>query len=75
MRAMRAAGITLVLVTHHIHEIPPEIDRVMLLARGRIVTDGPKGEVLTAQNLEELFGTAVTLLQADGWYQAVPGGT
>ena len=75
MRALLGAGKPLVLVTHHIHEIPPEIDRVMLLARGRIVTDGPKGEVLTAQNLEELFGTVVTLLQADGWYQAVPGGT
>jgi len=74
MRRLMHAGKTLILVTHHIHEIPPEIGRVLLLARGRIVADGEKREVLTARHLEALFGTAVTLLEADGWYQAVPGG-
>ncbi len=73
MRTLMHAGKTLILVTHHIHEIPPEIGRVMLLAHGRIVADGPKGEVLTSRQLEGLFSTAVTLLESDGWYQAVPG--
>ena len=72
MRTLMRAGTTLILVTHHIHEIPPEIRRVMLLADGRIVADGNKREVLTATRLEELFGTKVELLQANGWYQAVP---
>jgi iron complex transport system ATP-binding protein len=72
MRALMRAGKTLILVTHHIHEIPPEIERVILLADGRVVADGPKREVLSAGNLGRLFATAVTLLEADGWYQAVP---
>ncbi|HXH64836.1 MAG TPA: ATP-binding cassette domain-containing protein [Mariprofundaceae bacterium] len=73
MRSLMAAGKTLVLVTHHIHEIPPEIGRVILLRQGSILADGPKRDTLTAANLRELFGTPVALLESGGWYQAVPG--
>jgi iron complex transport system ATP-binding protein len=73
MRSLMQAGKTLVLVTHHIHEIPPEIGRVILLRQGRILADGPKRDTLTAARLEELFETPVSLLESGGWYQAVPG--
>jgi iron complex transport system ATP-binding protein len=73
MRSLMQAGKTLVLVTHHIHEIPPEIERVILLRQGRILADGPKRDTLTAARLEALFETPVTLLESAGWYQAVPG--
>jgi len=64
---------TLLLVTHHIHEIPPEVERVVFLKQGRILQDGDKRAILTEVNLSGLFDCPVTLAQANGWYQALPG--
>ena len=64
---------TILLVTHHIHEIPPEIRRVVLLKKGRILEDGEKKAVLSERNLSHLFDSPVTLVCANGWYQALPG--
>ena len=66
-------GKTLLLVTHHIHEIPPEVERVVLLKQGKILQDGDKRAVLTEANLSALFDCPVALAQANGWYQALPG--
>ena len=65
-------GKTVILVTHHIHEIPPEMDRVILLAGGKVVADGKKATVLTSKRLSRLFETPVELVRANGYYQAVP---
>jgi len=73
MRGLIQGGKTLILVTHHLHEIPPEIGRVVLLKQGRIMADGPKHEVLTSSALNSLYDVPLRLLEADGWYQAVPG--
>ncbi|MDR4493012.1 MAG: ATP-binding cassette domain-containing protein [Nitrospirales bacterium] len=72
MRAYMQEGHTLVLVTHHLHEIPPEIDRVVLLKHGEVVGDGPKAEILTAERLSDLFETRVQLIEQNGWYQVLP---
>ena len=53
------AGTSIVVVTHHFDDLIPEIDRVVLLQEGRVFRDGTPSEVLTAQNLSELFGMAV----------------
>ncbi|MEQ1792170.1 MAG: ATP-binding cassette domain-containing protein [Nitrospiraceae bacterium] len=66
-------GKTLLLVTHHIHEIPPEVERVILLKQGKVLLDGEKRAVLTEANLSMLFDCPVSLAQANGWYQALPG--
>ena len=66
-------GRTVVLVTHHIHELPPEIERVVLLKEGEVFADGPKASILNAKNLSTLFDAPVGLIQSNGWYQAVPG--
>ncbi|MEK9786124.1 MAG: molybdenum ABC transporter ATP-binding protein, partial [Gammaproteobacteria bacterium] len=66
------SGRTLVLVTHHIHEIPPEVSRVVLMSKGKIWADGRKREVLTEARLSGLYGVKVALVEASGWYQAVP---
>jgi len=66
-------GKTILLVTHHIHEIPPEVQRVVLLKKGKILLDGDKPAVLTEANLTRLFDCPVALTQANGWYQALPG--
>lgn len=73
MRALMHADKTLVLVTHHIHEIPPEIERVVLLKRGQVVADGAKTQVLTGEALTHLYGMPVELVQVNGFYQAMPG--
>jgi iron complex transport system ATP-binding protein len=73
VRGFMKKGKTVLLVTHHIHEIPPEVERVLLLKEGRVLEDGEKARVLTDANLSLLFGCPVALAQANGWYQALPG--
>jgi iron complex transport system ATP-binding protein len=68
MRKLARAGIGIILVTHHLADIIPEIDRVILMREGRIVADGRKQDVLTAAALAELFGLPVDLTQRDGYY-------
>jgi iron complex transport system ATP-binding protein len=55
MRELAGSGHTLVLVTHHVGDIVPEIERVVMLGRGRIVADGEKNEMLTSERLSALF--------------------
>jgi iron complex transport system ATP-binding protein len=73
LRTQIRKGKTVLLVTHHLHEIPPEIDRVIFLKDGKIVADGPKKTLLISDQVSRLFDRNVTLVQANGWYQALPG--
>ena len=73
IRRLMSKGKTILLVTHHIHEIPPEMSRVVLLKRGAVRADGAKEQILTAERLTALFDTPVHLAQANGWYQTLPG--
>ena len=66
-------GKTLLLVTHHIHEIPPEVERIVFLKQGKILQDGEKRSLLTEANLSALFDCPVAVAQANGWYQTLPG--
>lgn len=68
MRHLAAQGIGILLVTHHVSEIIPEIERVVLMKQGAIVADGPKQEVLTAAQLSGLFGVGVRLFREDGCF-------
>lgn len=62
-------GTGILLITHHLSDIIPEIERVILLKAGRVFADGPKAEVLTEGRLSELFGLPVALDRRDGYYQ------
>ncbi len=64
-------GTTLILVTHHIDEVIPEIGRVILLKEGEALFDGPKEEVLTSENLSEVFGRKIILNRKNGSYSAL----
>lgn len=66
-------GKTVILVTHHIHEILPGIDRVLLLKSGRVLADGPKPELLTSAWLSRLFDMQVEVRESRGYYTALPG--
>ena len=68
MRTVAKAGTTILLVTHHLPDIIPEIERVILLQNGRIVGDGPKREVLTAQALSGLFEMDVDIEEHNGYF-------
>src|SRR5438874_2033936 len=68
MRELARSGIGILLVTHHVSEIIPEIERVVLLREGKILMDGKKSDVLTAGNLTALFGASVRLGQQDGFF-------
>lgn len=59
-------------VTHHLNEIPPDIDRVILLRKGEVFADGPKAEVLTETNLESTYGVPLRLETINGYYVACP---
>ena len=73
VRELIRDGKTVVLATHHIHEIPPEVERVVLLRDGEVVADGPREEVLTDELLSRTFDTPVEVVRARGYYRAVPG--
>jgi iron complex transport system ATP-binding protein len=64
-------GKTIILVTHRVEEIFPEIDRVILLHQGRILHDGRKREVLTSHHLSSMFEAPIRVQQRHGYYTAV----
>jgi iron complex transport system ATP-binding protein len=68
MQELARAGLGILLVTHHVSEIIPEMERVVLLQQGRILADGPKESVLTSEQLSALFGVAVRLFREDGYF-------
>ena len=68
MRELAQSGLGILLVTHHVAEIIPEIERVVLLREGQIVADGPKDEILTAASLSDLFGVRVQIGRQDGYF-------
>ena len=68
LRKLAQSGIGVVMVTHHLSDLIPEIQRVVLMSRGRIIADGPVTEVLREWRLSELFGRPVELSKRDGYY-------
>jgi iron complex transport system ATP-binding protein len=70
VRDIARQGTTIVLVTHHVEEIIPEVDRVVLLHGGRIVGSGPKASMLTPERLSLLFEAPIAVRQADGYHYA-----
>ncbi len=71
LRKLARAGITIIMVTHHLPDIIPEIARVILIKDGRIYADGPKAELLIAPRLSELFSIPVEVLERGGYYHVL----
>jgi iron complex transport system ATP-binding protein len=70
LRALARGGITLVLVTHHVEEIVPEIDHVVLLRDGRVLQQGRKATTLTDAALSSAFGVPIEVTQHAAYYAA-----
>jgi iron complex transport system ATP-binding protein len=73
VRKIARDGTTVILITHHVEEIIPEIERVILLKGGRIAGAGPKQEMLTDATLSDVFDGAMKVEESDGYYFAMPG--
>ncbi len=67
LRRLAQEGTGLVLVTHHLGDILPEIERVILMRSGRIVADGAREELLTEARLSELFEAPVRIGHDEEW--------
>ncbi len=73
LRELASRGTAIILATHHIQEIIPEIDRVVLIKQGEVIADGDKRALLHGEVLSELYGTPVDVVENNGFYQAFPG--
>ena len=71
LRKLAASGIGIIMVTHHLPDIIPEMRRVVLFGEGRVVCDGPKEQVLQSENLSSLFRTPVEVLERGGYYHVI----
>ncbi|MGB8989029.1 MAG: ATP-binding cassette domain-containing protein, partial [Candidatus Sulfotelmatobacter sp.] len=69
MRTLANSGIGIVLVTHELGDIIPEIERVVLMSRGHIVADGRKDEILQSARLTAVLGVPVEIARRNGYYQ------
>ena len=63
-------GTGILMVTHHLADILPEMDRVIMMRGGRIVGDGGKETLLKAETLGELFGVALELVKKNGYWHS-----
>jgi iron complex transport system ATP-binding protein len=70
LRGLARSGTTLLLVTHHIEEVLPEIERVVLLRDGRVLRQGDKADVLTSEALGDAFGMPVRVQRNGDYYSA-----
>jgi iron complex transport system ATP-binding protein len=68
LRLVVRQGTGVIMVTHHLADILPEINRVIMMRSGRIFADGSKDELITVEKLWDLFGVEVTLTQRDGYW-------
>ena len=71
LRQLARAGKSLIFVTHHIADLIPEIDRVILMQAGRIVADGAKSRVLTSAALSRLFGAKLRVVRRGAVYDVI----
>ena len=73
IRQLSASGHNIVLVTHHLNEIPPEVERVVLLKDGQVVADGDKASLLNSDSLSDVYDTSIRVIERDGYFLAYPG--
>lgn len=68
MSSLAESGTAIILVTHELADIVPEIQRVVLMSGGRVVADGPKEKILEVEHLSALFGVKVEMARRNGHY-------
>lgn len=72
LRGLAQRGVTLLLVTHHVEEIIPEITHAIMMRAGRITHDGPKAALMTNAILSEIFEAPTAIEPRNGWFFTLP---
>ncbi len=72
LRKLMRNGNTVLLVTHHVHEIPPEIRRIVMLREGRVMAEGSREEMLSSSMLSALFDYPLQAVSRNGSCQVFP---
>lgn len=70
LRNIARGGTGLLLITHHIEEIIPEIDRIVMLRKGKLLRDGRRSDLLTGEALTDLFGLPMSVRASGDWFHA-----
>jgi iron complex transport system ATP-binding protein len=70
VRKIARSGTGIILVTHNLHDIVPEISRVVLMKDGRFCGDGPKAGMLTDARIGDLFHVPLHVREEGGYYYA-----
>ena len=68
VRHLAREGTTILIVTHHVEEVIPEVQRVVLLSRGRVAYDGTPAEALTSAHLADVYGARLAVERQGGYY-------
>ena len=68
MRRLAREGTTILIVTHHVEEVIPEIGRVVLLSKGRVAFDGAPREALTSDQLAAVYGARLAVSRSGDYY-------
>ncbi len=66
-------NLTVILVTHHVEEIPPGFDRMIILAGGRVAAAGSISDTLTGENLTEIYDMPLAVASSNGRFHATTG--
>ncbi|TCK73587.1 ABC transporter ATP-binding protein [Acidipila rosea] len=70
LRRVAQQGTGIIMVTHHLADILPEINRVLMMRDGRIIADDTREALITASQLQKLFGVEVDLTERDGFWHS-----
>ena len=70
LRKIARSGTGIILVTHNLYDIIPEISRVILMKDGKFCNDGAKERILTERTIGELFNVKVRVHTENGYYYA-----
>jgi iron complex transport system ATP-binding protein len=71
LRKISKSGTGIILITQNLQDIIPQIDRVILMRKGRFYKDGPKYKILTSGNISGLFKVPVRIKKENGYYYAL----
>lgn len=72
LQELAERGTSIVVATHHLGEIPPQVTRVIILKHGQVAADGAKSEVLRADLLSDVYETDIALAEQGDYWIAFP---
>ncbi len=68
---LTASGVNIIMITHELEDIPESVDRIIMLKDGEKIVDGKKTDVLTSENISNLFDADITVTKTDNSYHMI----